>query len=243
MNILIKSGRYLWTIAMIAFGIQQFIIGKFMMSRVATTLGGLPMAYLTGGLLIIAASMILLRKNEKLAIYAIASIILIYAVFPHIPGVLADRNFGGEWTNLFKALTLLSGAFLIPSNFSGARNSKVVLISRISVSIFFLISGIQHFIFADFVKTLVPLWIPPSQIFWTYFAGIALIAGGVGIVIPKFTEMAAKLSGIMVLIWFVILHLPRAFQDIHNASEWTGCWESLAISGVLLMLAFKHRQS
>jgi uncharacterized membrane protein len=44
---------------------------------------------------------------------------------------------------------------------------------------FLVVCGVQHFVYSDFVTTLVPSWIP-GQGFWTYLAGVALIAGGVG---------------------------------------------------------------
>lgn len=46
------------------------------------------------------------------------------------------------------------------------------------------ICGIEHFTSFEFVKQLVPAWIPGSS-FWTYFTGAAPIAGGVGLMIEK----------------------------------------------------------
>ena len=43
-----------------------------------------------------------------------------------------------------------------------------------------LLGGIQHFRSVEFVVTLVPSWVPGGGLFWTYFAGVALIVGGAG---------------------------------------------------------------
>ena len=100
-------------------------------------------------------------------------------------------------------------------------------------------SGIQHFLFAQFVKTLVPAWIPPDQSFWTYFAAVALIAGGAGLMVPRTTRLAAALSGLMIFLWVLLLHIPRALgaPDAAQAqNEWTAVFEALAFSGIAFML-------
>ena len=90
--------------------------------------------------------------------------------------------------------------------------------------------------FADFVKTLVPAWIPGS-LFWTYFAGIALLLAGVGLIIKKTVRLAALLSGIMIFTWMIILHIPRAIASLQEIGEWLGCVETMAFSGSLFVLS------
>src|SRR5262249_56813851 len=100
-------------------------------------------------------------------------------------------------------------------------------------------AGMQHFLFAPFVDTLVPTWIPPSARFWTCFAGVALIAGGVGMMVPKTRRLAAALSGLMIFLWVLVLHIPRALaaSESQLRNEWTAVFEALAMSGIALVLA------
>ena len=55
-----------------------------------------------------------------------------------------------------------------------------------------------------------------SEVFWAYFAGVALIAGGIGLFVPVTARIAAALSGLMVFSWFWIVHLPRTFVSISD---------------------------
>jgi uncharacterized membrane protein YphA (DoxX/SURF4 family) len=105
---------------------------------------------------------------------------------------------------------------------------------------FLILGGIQHFVYVDFVMKLVPSWIPGSR-YWVYFTGMALVAGGVGILVPKTAWLAATMSGIMILLWVVLLHVPRALADLHNAGETSGVFEALALSGVAFLLASRDR--
>jgi uncharacterized membrane protein len=109
---------------------------------------------------------------------------------------------------------------------------------RFFLAAFLLLGGIQHFIWAPFVATLVPAWIP-GQLFWTYFAGVALIAGAVGLIVPQTTRLAAALTGLMIFTWVIVLHIPRAvaYWGTANGNETTATFEALAFSGVAFILA------
>jgi uncharacterized membrane protein len=99
---------------------------------------------------------------------------------------------------------------------------------------FFLLAGIQHFMFAGFVATLVPPFIPGAR-FWTYVAGVALLAAGIGLWTPRFRRVAALLTAAMVFSWVFLVHVPLVFRV--GREEWMGVFEALGISGVCLALA------
>lgn len=83
---------------------------------------------------------------------------------------------------------------------------------------------------------MVPAWMPGLR-FWTYFTGTALIAGGLGMMVPKTRRWAATLSGLMIFLWVWMVHIPRAAADLGNASETSGIFEALALSGVAFLVA------
>ena len=126
-------------------------------------------------------------------------------------------------------------ALMIPMAFP---DKKTAMLGAFLVS-----SGIQHFLFVPFVATLVPAWIPGPRL-WTEFAGVALIAGGLGLIVPRTARLAGSLSGLMIFLWFVMLHIPRALAAADAASrrnEWTAVFEALAMSGIALLLAADPR--
>jgi uncharacterized membrane protein YphA (DoxX/SURF4 family) len=94
-------------------------------------------------------------------------------------------------------------------------------------------------LFVQFVAMLVPAWIP-GPYFWTYFAGIALIAGGAGLILLQTARLTAALTGLMIFLWLVLLHIPRAVAAADPQSsrnEWTSVFEAIAISGIAFVLA------
>jgi uncharacterized membrane protein len=146
------------------------------------------------------------------------------------------------WTNALKELTLSGGAFIIAGSVietnASTSDKKFIRIGCIFFSITMVVFGYAHFLYPDFVSTLVPSWIPWPY-FWTYFAGIALIGSGLGIILKIRISQIATLTGIMIFIWLIILHIPRAIADPYGAkgNEVTSVFEALAFSGIALMIA------
>jgi uncharacterized membrane protein len=115
-----------------------------------------------------------------------------------------------------------------------ARDAFVIW-GRVCLGGFMMLAGIQHFMFAAFVASLFPPWIP-GALFWTYFAGVALIAGGAGIIVPFVARLAALLSGAMIFSWVFLVHIPLILKT-RSANDVTAVFEALAFSGVAFLLA------
>ena len=89
-------------------------------------------------------------------------------------------------------------------SFLGLQSASARWLFAISLVVF----GTQHFLYAKFVATLVPSWIP-GHLFWAYFVGVAFVAAALAIAIEKNARLAATLLGLMFFLWVVSLHLPR----------------------------------
>jgi uncharacterized membrane protein YphA (DoxX/SURF4 family) len=70
-----------------------------------------------------------------------------------------------------------------------------------------------------------------------FFAGTALIASGVSMIVGVKARLAATMLGAMILIWVLILHIPRAIANPGQiGQEWTSAFEALAKSGIAFIL-------
>ena len=215
----------------------------------------------TGAAIVLAAATPSCRRAAQLTALATGTMIFVWALLRQIPLAAADPSFGGEWTRLGKALMLFGGAWAVAGSVGrikvrrygsseGVRRDgsagrtwflderTLIYLGRFCLGIFMIGCGIQHFLWIEFVTSLVPGWIP-GALFWTYFAGVALIAGGAGLMVPWTAHLAGILSGLMVFIWFLILHIPRAVSAPANNSrnEWIAVFEALAVSGIAFVLS------
>ena len=111
---------------------------------------------------------------------------------------------------------------------------KITKLGRYFLALPMVVFGIQHFLYAEFIVNLVPAWIP-GGLFWTYFAGVALFASGLGIIINVLSRLAAMLLGLMISIWVIILHIPRVFQ-FPGDTEFINVFDAVCIlSGAYLL--------
>ncbi|MGH9334457.1 MAG: DoxX family membrane protein [Vicinamibacteria bacterium] len=237
--------------ALIGLGIEHFLFRDFVVGRAPawpeSVPGGVIWAYLTGITLVVIGPTMLFGKKARSAAILAAVLIVLWALLRHIPVVAADSFLSGAWTRAGKALVFAGGALAIAATFPKTealrnstlskvinRGSEFILLGRLCLGLFLVITGIQHFLFTEFVASLIPKWFPGNAVLWTYFAGLALIAGGIGLFIPQTARLAALLSGWMVFSWFWIVHIPRTFVGV---SDSIAVFEALAVSGVTFVLA------
>jgi uncharacterized membrane protein len=249
---LISVGRVFFAVGLIAWGIQHIVAGNFVTRVVPTWPGWMPArtfcAYLIGVALIVAGAAIIFLIKARSAAFAFGVLAFLSFLFLHLPLVAKDVLLGGSWTSAGKALVMCGGSLCIAVSLaqreslaSGLLSSArvrqgLVVWGRVCLGGFMILCGIQHFLYVPFVATLVPAWIP-GAVFWTYFAGVALIAGGVGIILPRVNWLAALLSGAMIFSWVFLVHLPRALSSPYNPGEVAAVFEALAFSGVAFLLA------
>jgi uncharacterized membrane protein len=118
-----------------------------------------------------------------------------------------------------------------------------------------LYSGVMHFKFAQFVANIVPSWLP-WHLFWAYFTGAMLFAGGISIVIHKLTRVTGTLLGILLSSFLLFIHAPSMIHSVISAPHdarvlWSfngtggvnNALKDLALTLSALMLAVFERES
>lgn len=228
-----RFGRSCVAISVVAFGVQTLVFDAFV-TRALAAPTWLParsvLAILAGAIMVVGGAAILVDVRARLAGLVLAVLFALSAAFVHLPHAIDDVFLGGGWTILGKGVVMVGAVLAVTGN---------AAIGRVCLAAFLILGGIQHFKWTAFVAMLVPAWIP-GHVFWTYFAGVALIAGGVGMMIPRTARIAALASGAMLMMWVVMLHIPRALADVHNANETTAVFEALAFGGLAWFLASKR---
>jgi uncharacterized membrane protein len=242
-------GRTFFALGIVGLGVQHFVFGDFVTGRApawpVSLPGGTIWAYVTGSALIVMA--VTVGRHARHAALGMALLLLVWAWLRHIPILLASAPFEATWTQAGKALTLFGGALAVAaradlvgdgdsSRFSRLVNQRgaFILVCRVCLGLFLVVTGVQHFIYTEFVASLIPTWFPGDATGWTYAAGVALVAGGIGINVPRTGRLAALLVGLMVFSWFWIVHIPRTFASV---SDGLAVFEALAVSGIAFMLA------
>ena len=115
---------------------------------------------------------------------------------------------------------------------------KCYIIGSVLFGIAFIGTGLQHFIYLQFVKTLVSSYLP-VQIFWAGLTGAAMILAGISFLIRRNTNLAAVLLSIMMACFILMIHIPKLLSTPHDINNWIRAVQDIAILGVALMLTAK----
>jgi len=243
-------GRLFVAFALIASGLFQLCRQEFVRLVPKSSVSWMPIppvwATVSGAVLLaIGLAFAVDQKRKPAANGLVGLLVLVFLMY--VPDVISNPGAGFMWTNPSKTLALLGGALLLavlPSASNDlSRDLKIERAGRFSAicfGLFLVVCGVQHFVYADFVTQMVPAWMPVRN-FWTYFTALALIAGGIGVNLRPTAGIAALLSGLMIFLWVVLLHIPRAVASWPDGGEISGILEALALSGTALLLVATRR--
>jgi uncharacterized membrane protein len=248
MDRLLRLGRFFFAIPMVGFGVQYLVYGKY--------LGGLPPvppwtpggawgAYLTGAVLIVAGMSILANWKARFSATVLGLLFLLCVLLLHTQRLSAVIRNGNDRTRALEPLALAGAAFVLARTLAvdwpNLREWTAVVewLSKLGRWLFagsMVIFGVQHFMYAGFIATLVTPWIP-GHLFWVYLTGVGMIAAGLCIAIKKFGGLAATWLGIMFLLWVIVLHGPRVVAQPCNADELSSLLVALTMGGASFVVA------
>ena len=112
---------------------------------------------------------------------------------------------------------------------------KYIYAGSVLLGLCFIGTGLQHFIYLQFVATLVPPYMP-VPLLWAGLTGAAMILAGVSFLLRRRTTLAALLLSIMMAGFIVMIHIPKLIAATHEINNWIRAMQDLAILGTALML-------
>jgi hypothetical protein len=199
--------------------------------------------------MVLLAASTLAGWRPRVAWIAIGTIVVLAVACLGLPRALRAADFGDAWLNVFKWLTFASAAFLMADTLpTDARRSLIdtwayiwVKASRWLFAAFMIGAAYLHLLHPQpIAEYFIPDWIPWG-VFWVYFTAATLTAGGVGILLPPVARLAALLSGLMILLFSPLVHLPLALANPRNPGEWSGVVECIAFAAFAFVLATKFQ--
>ncbi len=253
---LFRTGRIFYGLAIAATGLQQFFFKEFFQILFPPLPWHIPgliyFAWLVAGILLIAGSAIALNLRTHFFALLLAFIFLFFFIICYVPYQLFIGPYSpihlGLWINPLKEFAYAGGALVIarkippaiavPKASQAGFMDNLSAYGRIPFATTMALFGVSHFYYTDTVQQMVPEWIP-MHMFWTYFAGIALIASGIAIILKFQLRLIGNLLGLMIFLWFLMLHIPDAVHNptVNNGNEVFSAFSALAFSGIALVIA------
>jgi uncharacterized membrane protein len=267
MEQLAKIGRSFYGIGIIALGIHQLITKDFRPEIVPPfpawahhylvfpVLTGLALVFV--GIIISGLFKTRLVSTKSICLY-LGFCFLVLIIICHLPYILIFSPHKVSrldvWFGVAEALAYSGGAFVMAGSFSesdfGEKEKnrfelsleRLISLGRIFYSVLIILFGFSHFVFTDFVSTMVPKWIG-APLFWTYFVGVALIGAGIAIILKIWIKQIAVLLAIMLFLFFILFHVPDAIANpsVGGGNEIVRAFVALLFCGISLVIAFSFR--
>jgi hypothetical protein len=250
MSSTLNLGRTLFAVAIAAFGLQYILFAAGHKGPIpgppwypVTVVG----ASLTAIALLAIAIALFVGNVARLAALLLDAGLSLRILFVHfhLPALIAHPRNPDPWTTTFEVLAIAGGAAVL-AELSPAgpatqpRWSRLVALNStigvFCIALSLIVFAVQHFMYAPFVATLIPAWIP-GRLFLAYFTGAAFVAAALAITTKVMARLASLLLGAMFLIWVIILHTPRVAAAPQSGSEMTSLFVALAMSGIGFILA------
>jgi hypothetical protein len=120
---------------------------------------------------------------------------------------------------------------------SSSRLEKLAEIARWVFGLSTITFGLGHFAGMGSVAGMVPKWMPMGGSFWTIVTGVAFVLAGIAILSGLLDILAARLLGLMLLIFSAFTLLPLLFAYPHDHGAWGVNVYNLAAVGATWVLA------
>lgn len=131
----------------------------------------------------------------------------------------------------------LIGAWSAKERVAEARGvEKIVALSNLSFAIPLAVFGALHLFGPQFVKDLVPPYMP-ARMFWVYFVGCALIAASLSIATGIAVRWSGLLFGTMMFLFVAMLYLPSGLRHLNARITWTIVFRESSFGGAAWILA------
>ena len=257
METIAKQGRLLFAIAIAALGAENVICAHVSQIVFEGNPNGVPVlpyatspfiAYLVGIILLAVGVSVAASIRPEFAATFLGLFFGVYTLVHLLPIIVARPRDLNARTGVFEVLALCASALTLSACLKQKRASaprsmggtlvalEVKAINTLTASgpylfaICSVVFGITHLLIPRAIASLVPAWIP-GGLFWAYFTGAAFIAAGISIVTGVLARWGVFWQGVMLLLWFLMLHAPRVALHPRIPAEWSSLFEVLGMSG------------
>lgn len=240
-NAMLRSGHVLFSLAIIAMGIQPFVLPNTQVgSLIEANRFGIVMALMIA----VCGIGLLFKRAMRMSAMTLGGLLFLYTLVIEVPLIVAKPGSISIRTITLEPLVIAAFAWLLPG-FDAVRG-WLTRMSRYLIGASFIVFGVDHFLSLSFIETFMPPWIP-WHMFWAVFFGVAFIAAGVSIGFNILLRWGAACTGLMFAIWLFTIHLPRTLLGLyggsgpHDPDEWSGVFIVLALWGGSWALASNVR--
>ena len=165
---------------------------------------------------------------------------VVYVVFSLqiIPDIAAAPAAYGRYGNFFDVFSLVCGALAVYAvTQRRARALRLGAAARIGFGVCALSFAAAQVAYLQYTASLVPTWIPLGGVFWTNVTTAAFALAGIALLLDRFAGLASWLLGLMVVLFGIIVWLPRLVAHSSGLGDWSEFAETFLVAGAAWAVA------
>jgi uncharacterized membrane protein YphA (DoxX/SURF4 family) len=142
----------------------------------------------------------------------------------------------GSWSGFAEQFALATSG-VVACLLLARRASALTRIARSLFGLCVIAFGIAHFTALPQTAAFVPLWIPPSQMFWAKATGVFHLLAGLAILTGIQARLAARLLTVMIAGFGLLVWLPALFSHPRDHFTWCANAVNLALLAAAWIIA------
>lgn len=220
-------GRLLFGAAAVAFGVVTLLWPDH----------GPLFTYAAAAAQIFGGAAVLFRRTAQAGAVILCAVFLVFASLL-VPPIAATPLVYDPWGNFFEQFTLVSGAAILYARVSAVWTpGRLRQIGRILLGISAASFAAYQAVHPDVTASLVPKWLPPSQMFWVGLTTIAFALAAVALFANRMALPATRLLTLMLVIFGLLVWVPLLLSNPHSHANWSETILTFAIAGSAWILA------
>ena len=177
------------------------------------------------------------RRTAKRGAVLLGAVYLAFALLC-VSGIVAAPRIYNSWGNFFEQFSLVTGPAIVYARLSSACSRETLdRIGCILLGICTASFTLEQAFYLRATASLVPKWIPPSQMFWAVTTTVLFALAAVALLTNRMALLATRLLTMMLVIFGLLVWVPLVLSDPHNHTNWSETTETFAIAGAAWILA------
>jgi hypothetical protein len=193
--------------------------------------------YAASAALIFGGGVIQVRRIAKTGASVLGAAYLVFVLLC-VPGIVTAPQIYNSWGNFFEQFSLLTGAAIIYARLSSVWSTGTLhQIGRILLGLCAASFTLEQAIYLKATASLVPKWIPPSQMFWAVTTTVLFALAAVALLAKRMAPLATRLLTMMLVSFGLLVWVPLVLSDPRSHTNWSETAETFAIAGTAWILA------
>ncbi|HET7085920.1 MAG TPA: DoxX family membrane protein [Rhizomicrobium sp.] len=202
------------------------------------------LAYLSGAVLLLGGLGLIVKASAKLAAWVLTFDFLLWLVLLQLPKLATGWSHAVSWLGFGETSLFVTGAWALLASLKddGTQDSATakLRLARLLFGIATPLIGLSHFVYLKQTVDLVPAYLPHREVF-AWFTGAGHIAAGLAVLLGLLPRLAARLEGIMMSLFALMVWAPQVAAHPDSRFLWTAFLVSLAYGASAEVMAETYR--